>query len=359
MSALTVTESGSRQDPVRLVEVVLAAVGELTGHADGTSALAERILKVGTEKIGAQIRPHLSLVVPAAIWTALRDRRTQSTAGQGDHAAEEGATEAKVPASRADDAAAGATRPARSSALVLPELDDGTAIPLTALERIGGDCDLTRIVLDAEGVPLDVGRTQRTYAKEIRRAVLIRDGHCQWPGCTWRAAWCEVYHLRPYSQGGPTSVANSLTLCVYHHHEVHRRHVHVTGADHGHAFACSDGTMIGATSRDQGVLRMLKPGDGDPPGGVNEGPCADAAPACRSPHSFDHHSTGAAPVAIERSDRTRCQGAARPRTANEEEVGPPMTASGRPLDAGSRSSAQGRRPGPSSARAPTSEQGLF
>jgi hypothetical protein len=83
------------------------------------------------------------------------------------------------------------------------------------------------------------------------------------------------------------------------------------------------GSATAPTSRDQGVLRMLEPDDGDPTGRVNAGACADAAPTCRGPHSVDQRSPGAAPVTIERNDRSRRQDATRPRSSNEQDGGRP------------------------------------
>ena len=131
----------------------------------------------------------------------------------------------------------------------MPELDDGTVLPLSEVQRIACDCEMTRLVLGADGVPLDVGRTERTYAKSLRRAVLARDRHCRWPGCTMRASWCEVHHLRWWSRGGRTSLDNGLTLCTFHHHEVHRRDVRITPAGDGHDLTLPDGSEIGRSRR--------------------------------------------------------------------------------------------------------------
>ena len=100
-------------------------------------------------------------------------------------------------------------------------LDDGTVVPPSELERLMCDCEITRLVLDADGVPLDVGQTQRTYTKELRRAILTRDGHCQWPGCTTRASWCEVHHIHEWVDGGETTLSNLVMLCKVHHRQIH------------------------------------------------------------------------------------------------------------------------------------------
>ncbi len=225
--------------------------------ADALATLAEHALDAGADKIGAQIRPHLSLLVPGEAWVASRRGRSQ-TAGSGEGL----------------------------GVVAMPELDDGTVLPLSELQRLACDCEITRLVLDADGVPLDVGQTERTYSKGLRRAVLVRDGHCQWPGCTLRASWCEVHHIEWFSRGGATSIENGLTLCVFHHHEVHRRHITITPITGGHAFARTDGSTLGTTVRESDIGRLSgagrsaqRPGrTSRPPGRVDpvrEGPARD------------------------------------------------------------------------------------
>src|SRR5215469_9546134 len=70
---------------------------------------------------------------------------------------------------------------------------------------------------NAGSLPLDVG-CSRDIPPHIRRAVILRDRHCAWPGgCTRPPAACQCHHLIPRSQGGTTSVANIKLLCEYHH----------------------------------------------------------------------------------------------------------------------------------------------
>ena len=71
---------------------------------------------------------------------------------------------------------------------------------------------------------LDVGVSDRIPG-HIRRAVQLRArGHCEWPGCEKKAAYCDIHHLRHQADGGPTSVGNCVLLCQYHHDVcIHRR----------------------------------------------------------------------------------------------------------------------------------------
>jgi hypothetical protein len=66
-------------------------------------------------------------------------------------------------------------------------------------------------------LPLDVGAAVDTIPAHIRRAVILRDQHCGYPGCLVPPAGCQVHHLIPRSQGGVTSLANCALFCAFHH----------------------------------------------------------------------------------------------------------------------------------------------
>jgi hypothetical protein len=71
-------------------------------------------------------------------------------------------------------------------------------------------------------MPLDIGYS-KDIPEHIRRAVIMRDRHCAWPGCDKPPAACEPHHLVPRSEGGRTELSNLKLLCWYHHHVcVHR-----------------------------------------------------------------------------------------------------------------------------------------
>ncbi|HTU73174.1 MAG TPA: hypothetical protein VMG38_06610 [Trebonia sp.] len=70
---------------------------------------------------------------------------------------------------------------------------------------------------------LDAGATD-DIPDHIRRAVILRDKHCQWPGgCEHPASRREPHHPRPRCEGGETSVDDLHLYCLAHHHVfIHR-----------------------------------------------------------------------------------------------------------------------------------------
>jgi len=106
--------------------------------------------------------------------------------------------------------------------------------------RILCDATVTRIVLDPASQPLDVGRATRVVPAGMRRAVAVRDRHCQWPGCDVPAAWCDVHHLRHWSRGGLTALHNLVMLCGWHHTQLHLTRQTLTRHPNGHTQLAPD-----------------------------------------------------------------------------------------------------------------------
>jgi hypothetical protein len=74
--------------------------------------------------------------------------------------------------------------------------------------------------LGGPSLPLDVG-VSRDIPAAIRRAVILRDQHCRFPGaCDQPAAACEVHHLTHKANGGKTSVHDCALFCTFHHQVV-------------------------------------------------------------------------------------------------------------------------------------------
>ena len=97
----------------------------------------------------------------------------------------------------------------------------GRSCPPPAARWLACDATITRLVLDPDGLPLDVGRTKRVVPPHIRRAVEQRDHHCVFTGCYAPTWWCDVHHLLEWINGGETSLENSGLLCERHHTKVH------------------------------------------------------------------------------------------------------------------------------------------
>ena len=66
-------------------------------------------------------------------------------------------------------------------------------------------------------LPLDIGAVTDTIPVHLRRAVTVRDRCCRFPGCTQPATVCQPHHIIPRAHGGPTSLANLINLCTFHH----------------------------------------------------------------------------------------------------------------------------------------------
>ena len=94
-------------------------------------------------------------------------------------------------------------------------------ISATLLRRLLCDASVHRIITDPASQPLDVGRTTRVVPAGLRRAVMIRDRHCQYPGCDVPAVWCDCHHRQHWGRGGATSLHNLIMLCGYHHTQLH------------------------------------------------------------------------------------------------------------------------------------------
>jgi hypothetical protein len=100
-------------------------------------------------------------------------------------------------------------------------LDDGTPLSPETTRRLGCDAWLVAAIIDAHGAILDIGRRSRIVPAPMRRAVILRDGGCAFPGCGRPARWCQAHHIWHWSTGGPTALDNLVLLCAHHHNVVH------------------------------------------------------------------------------------------------------------------------------------------
>ncbi len=104
-----------------------------------------------------------------------------------------------------------------------PSLDHVGPIDAATVCRLACDASVTRVVLGPRSEPLDVGRRTAVVPPAIRRAVVVRDRRCRFPGCDRPPPWCDAHHVTHWVDGGATSVDNLVLLCRRHHRLTHER----------------------------------------------------------------------------------------------------------------------------------------
>jgi hypothetical protein len=73
-----------------------------------------------------------------------------------------------------------------------------------------------RVVFEGRSRVIEVGKRTRFFTGGLRRAIEVRDRHCQHPGCRRPAEWCQVDHIEPHGWGGETVQSNGRLLCEHH-----------------------------------------------------------------------------------------------------------------------------------------------
>ena len=108
-----------------------------------------------------------------------------------------------------------------------------------------------RIVVDAAGRVIDVGRKRRLFTGAARDAAALqalidnRDGRCLWPGCGRRRR-LQIDHTTEHQHGGSTDACNADPLCGPHNrHKSHGYTIWRDPSGHWHTYR-PDGTEIGA-----------------------------------------------------------------------------------------------------------------
>ncbi|MFJ9390241.1 DUF222 domain-containing protein [Nocardioides sp. NPDC101246] len=103
---------------------------------------------------------------------------------------------------------------------------DGDQITAAEARRMACNADLVPVVLGTDSEVLDLGRTARLAHPIQHRALRLRDQGCQAEDCDAPAAWTEAHHLKPWSEGGKTNLANMVLLCPSDHRRIHAGHPH-------------------------------------------------------------------------------------------------------------------------------------
>ncbi|WP_157965763.1 HNH endonuclease [Euzebya rosea] len=102
----------------------------------------------------------------------------------------------------------------------------GTVVSPETARRLACDARLTRAVIDARGMPLDIGRTTRAWTTAQHTAAKLLFGGCGFPvedrtPCGRPIGWTDLHHVQWWRHDGPTDQDNGVPLCRHHHNAVH------------------------------------------------------------------------------------------------------------------------------------------
>ncbi len=192
-------------------------------RAQAVGDLCTLVIRHGLAGTGRAVRPRMNVLVSHETMQHLIDRAV---------AAEEGRTLPGL-----------ALTP--DSLERFPQFEDGTPVPRALLDKLACDGELNRFIFGPQSEILDVGRAERTFANARRSAVIARDRHCRFPGCTAPPAISECHHVKHWSRdNGQTSVDNGILLCWYHHELVHRRGIEIHRRRNRWIFTDRDGREL-------------------------------------------------------------------------------------------------------------------
>ena len=75
---------------------------------------------------------------------------------------------------------------------------------------------IRRVVRDAAGVVIDMGRRSRLFTGAAREAVMVLTDRCLWPGCDRRVRNCQSDHSLEWAAHGATVPRNGGAMCGGH-----------------------------------------------------------------------------------------------------------------------------------------------
>ena len=124
-------------------------------------------------------------------------------------------------ATASPDTSASAEGQPSSAGESLCRIENGPGVDLPTAERMTCDSAVVAVLHSARpGELLRLGRKTRKMSAALRRALRIRDGGCQFPGCH-RRRHLQAHHVVHWMHGGPTDLDNLVLLCGRHHRAIH------------------------------------------------------------------------------------------------------------------------------------------
>jgi Domain of unknown function (DUF222) len=101
-------------------------------------------------------------------------------------------------------------------------MDTGTRLSPGEARRMACEAGLIPAVLGGRSEVLDLGRVRRLFSKPQRLAMAVRQSfRCATEGCDRPTGWCDAHHLKPWSTGGRTDLADGVLVCGRHHTLAH------------------------------------------------------------------------------------------------------------------------------------------
>ena len=106
--------------------------------------------------------------------------------------------------------------------------EDGTPIPRVVLDRVACTAGINRVIFGPHSEVIDVGRAERCFTGPSRDAIIARDKHCRYPGCTAPPVLCDCHHTKQWVRDhGTTNVTDGVLLCTFHHQSVHNKGIEI------------------------------------------------------------------------------------------------------------------------------------
>jgi hypothetical protein len=194
----------------------------LSTFSDGTVVIRGQLDAIGGEKL----KTALESIVQADRPKGDRRTRAQQLADAAVQLADNQLASGDLPFLRTVKPNVVVTMRARdlfdpSMAPAAATLGFGGLISAEKARQFACDGNITSVLIDDAGMPLNVRRDKRVVPPHLRKAVELRDEACVFAGCAAPKYWCDVHHLQHWIFGGETSLENSALLCERHHTKVH------------------------------------------------------------------------------------------------------------------------------------------
>ncbi|MCW4465023.1 hypothetical protein OK351_05840 [Glutamicibacter sp. MNS18] len=99
--------------------------------------------------------------------------------------------------------------------------ESGLPLAAGAARTMMCNAGIMPVIFGGNSKILDIAQESRFFPKYMRKALQAKYRGCAYPGCTMPASRCEVDHIKPWEEGGATSVDNGCLFCPMHHHARH------------------------------------------------------------------------------------------------------------------------------------------